>query len=127
VVINPLRVKALLRVEGKSDRADSVTLARLAASFDIRPSNMPDDLQREARTYWRQIDLDKTNEQRLLQRLTAMLIAHGTTVTRVLSNRSQVYLEVLRRIAAGALGSSPVMWSAGASCSSGKPRTATSA
>lgn len=101
VVINPLRVKALLRVEGKSDRADAVTLARLAASFDMRPSNMPDDLQREARTYWRQIDLDKNAEQRILQRLTAMLIAHGTTATRIVSNKSKVYLEVLQRIAAG--------------------------
>ena len=88
-------------MEGKSDRADAVTLARLAASFDMRPSNMPDDLQREARTYWRQIDLDKSAEHRILQRLTAMLTAHGTTVTRLVSNGSKAYLEILRRIAAG--------------------------
>ena len=41
-VINPIVVKALLRVEGKSDKVDAMTLARLAANFDLKKSNMPD-------------------------------------------------------------------------------------
>jgi hypothetical protein len=41
-VINPIVVKSLLRVEGKSDKGDAMTLARLAASFDLKTSNMPD-------------------------------------------------------------------------------------
>ena len=101
VVINPLRVKALLRVEGKSDRADAVTLARLAASFDMRGSNMPDSVQREARTYWRLIDLAADQERRTSQRITAMLIAHGTTITRLVSPSSKVYKEMLRAIIQG--------------------------
>jgi len=35
-------VKSLLCVEGKSDKGDAMTLARLAASFDLKTSNMPD-------------------------------------------------------------------------------------
>jgi transposase len=45
VVINPIVVKSLLRVEGKSDKGDAMTLARLAASFDLKTSNMPDSQQ----------------------------------------------------------------------------------
>ncbi len=43
VVVNPMSVKALLRVEGKSDKRDAATLARIAASFGLRRSNMPDE------------------------------------------------------------------------------------
>jgi transposase len=48
-VINPLTVKSLLRVEGKSDKGDAATLAQLAGSFRLRTSNMPDLLQRRLR------------------------------------------------------------------------------
>jgi transposase len=41
-VFSPIVVKALLRVEGKSDKGDTKTLARLAANFDLKTSNMPD-------------------------------------------------------------------------------------
>ena len=51
IVINPLHVKSLLRVEGKSDKADAATLARLALSFRLKASNVPDSRQRELRTY----------------------------------------------------------------------------
>lgn len=37
-VINPTVVKALFRVEGKSDKGDAMTLARWAANFDLKIS-----------------------------------------------------------------------------------------
>jgi transposase len=55
-VINPIVVKSLLRVEGKSDKGNAMTLARLAASFDLKTSNMPDAQQRELRLIYKRID-----------------------------------------------------------------------
>jgi len=101
IIINPLRVKALLRVEGKSDKADAITLARLAASFRMKGSNMPDSIQREARTYWRIIDLEKKKIRSTKQRITAMLLAHGCTVTRVVSPSSRIYKKIMLGIGKG--------------------------
>jgi len=36
IIVNPMMVKALLKVEGKSDKADSQTLAKLVANFPLR-------------------------------------------------------------------------------------------
>jgi transposase len=55
-VINPMVVKSLLRVEGKSDKGDAITLARLAASFDLHTSNVADSMQREMRLMFRTYD-----------------------------------------------------------------------
>jgi len=76
-MINPLTVKALLRVEGKSDRRDAATLARLAAGFDLRKSNIPDPRQRTLRLLFRQYD-DATQEYvRCSARLGAVLVSAG--------------------------------------------------
>ena len=81
-VINPRLIKALLAVEGKSDKADAFNMARLAMSFQLRVSNMPDKSQKEMRLNLRTLDKDKerrtqlTNSlQSLLQSMVAQFIA----------------------------------------------------
>ena len=74
-VINPLQVKALLRVEGKSDKADAETLALLAATFPLRTSNMPDAQQRQIRDnlrFW-----DKNRRQGAATRQSVQMRLHG--------------------------------------------------
>jgi transposase len=84
-MINPLTVKALLRVEGKSDRRDAATLARLAAGFDLRKSNIPDARQRTLRLLFRQLD-DATKEHiRTNARLGAVLAQCGGVRLRMLA------------------------------------------
>lgn len=48
-LINPLRVKALLKVEGKDDHKDAATLAKLGMSFDLRGSISPSEEQSRLR------------------------------------------------------------------------------
>lgn len=50
VVVNPVRIKALLRAEGKNDRKDAFTLARLALSFDLEGSVQPGGVQAALRS-----------------------------------------------------------------------------
>jgi len=40
VVVNPHRIKAILRVDGKDDVKDAVTLTKLILSFDLKKSPM---------------------------------------------------------------------------------------
>lgn len=98
-MINPLTVKALLRVEGKSDRRDAATLARLAAGFDLRKSNIPDARQRTLRLLFRQYD-DATQEYiRTSARLGAVLVQCGCSLLTVVNG--QVRLRMLAAIADG--------------------------
>jgi hypothetical protein len=85
VVVNPLTIKALLRVEGKSDKRDAATLARLAATFDLRPSNMPDALQQDLRYQFKVYDEAVQSRMRIGNRLSALLIANGCRLTNVIS------------------------------------------
>jgi transposase len=99
-MINPLTVKALLRVEGKSDRRDAATLARLAAGFDLRKSNIPDARQRTLRLLFRQYD-DATQETiRTNARLTAVLAQCGCSLMSVVSP-GPTRLKMLSAIADG--------------------------
>lgn len=59
---------SLLRVEGKTDAADAVTLARLASGFHLRISNMPDEMQTHLRLYLRTHDKTSAHRTRLLIR-----------------------------------------------------------
>lgn len=49
IVVNPVRVKALLRAEGKDDVKDAVTLTKLALSFDIKRSVLAVGIQQQLR------------------------------------------------------------------------------
>ncbi len=72
-VINPFVVKSLLRVEGKSDKGDAMTLARLAASFDLKTSNIPDSQQRELRLLYKRIDAWKAQRTQITNRMNSIL------------------------------------------------------
>lgn len=65
LMVNPLHVKALLRVQGKTDQQDAATLARLAASFELRGSNIPTPEMREIRAHWR--IYDEARQERIRQ------------------------------------------------------------
>ena len=69
-------------MEGKSDKAGAATLARLALSFRLKASNVPNSRQRELRTYVRLIrDADLT-VMRTGQRLQSHLLGAGITLYR---------------------------------------------
>ncbi len=77
LVVNPLAIKALLRVEGKSDQRDAATLARLGATFDLRPSNMPNEEQTRLRYLFKVYDQAVATRMMISNRLGAVLTAHG--------------------------------------------------
>lgn len=81
-VINPRLIKALLAVEGKSDKADAANLARMAAHFRMRTSNMPDEMQMEIRMNLRKWDADKVARTRESNALRAMMTAYGVPIFR---------------------------------------------
>lgn len=87
-VINPMLIKSLLRVEGKSDKGDAATLARLAASFNLRVSNMPDSQQRMIRLCLRGLDALKNERTRITNRTNSALTAAGVTVFRLIDLNS---------------------------------------
>ena len=81
-ILNPVTVKALLAVEGKSDKADAINMARLAAHFRLRTSNMPDDMQREIRMNLRKWDADKAARTRASNSLRSLLTAYRVPIFR---------------------------------------------
>jgi transposase len=97
-VINPIVVKSLLRVEGKSDKGDAMTLARLAASFDLKTSNMPDSQQRELRLFYKRIDTLKTLRTQTTNRTNSILTAHGFTVFRLVPLNSVTGYHMLQAV-----------------------------
>lgn len=97
-VINPIVVKSLLRVEGKSDKGDAMTLARLAASFDLKTSNMPDVQQRELRLAFKRLDVWKAQRTQLTNRANSTLTGYGFTVFRLVPINSTSGLRILQGI-----------------------------
>ncbi len=81
-ILNPMTIKALLAVEGKSDKADAINMARLAAHFRLRTSNMPDDMQREIRMNLRKWDADKAARTRASNSLRSLLTAYRVPIFR---------------------------------------------
>lgn len=97
-VINPLLVKSLLRVEGKSDKGDAMTLARLAASFDLKTSNMPDSQQRELRLQYKRLDACKTQRTQITNRANGVLTGYGFTVFRLVPINSATGFRIIQAV-----------------------------
>ena len=97
-VINPQVVKSLLRVEGKSDKGDAMSLARLAASFALKTSNMPDSQQRELRLMFKRIDVRKVQRTQLTNCTNGTLTAHGFTVFRMVPINSSAGMKIMQAI-----------------------------
>lgn len=97
-VINPIVVKSLLRVEGKSDKGDAMTLARLAASFELKTSNMPDSQQRELRLLFKRIDALKTHRTQITNRTNSILTGYGFTVFRLVPINSPTGFHILQAV-----------------------------
>lgn len=98
LVINPIVVKSLLRVEGKSDKGDAMTLARLASSFALKTSNMPDQPQRELRLLFKRIDAWKVACTQTTNRANSILTGCGFTVFRLVSINSPGGLKMFQAI-----------------------------
>jgi transposase len=96
LVVNPLTIKALLRVEGKSDKRDAATLAWLGATFDLRPSNMPDGLQQELRYQFKIYDEALQARVRLGNRLNAHLVSNGCRLCQVVGRRGDLRDTLIR-------------------------------
>lgn len=97
-IINPLSVSSLLKVEGKNDKADAITLARLAASFSLRLSNMPDPIQRQIRLYQRNLDKVKRRRTQVINYAQALLTSYGCNVFRSTKLNSVSGLGLIRGI-----------------------------
>ena len=97
-VINPMVVKSLLRVEGKSDKGDAMTLARLAASFDLKTSNMPDNQQRELRLLYKRIDAWKMQRTQITNRANSILTGCGFTVFRLVPINSSTGFKIIQAV-----------------------------
>jgi transposase len=97
-LINPLVVKSLLRVEGKSDKGDAMTLARLAASFDLKTSNMPDNQQRELRLLYKRIDAWKMQRTQITNRANGILTGCGFTVFRLVPINSSTGFKIIQAV-----------------------------
>ena len=97
-VINPLVVKSLLRVEGKSDKGDAMTLARLAASFDLKTSNMPDSQQRELRLLFKRVDAWKVQRTQITNRANGVLTGVGFTVFRLVPMNTATGLRIIQAV-----------------------------
>lgn len=100
-VINPIMVKSLLRVEGKSDKGDAMTLARLAASFDLKTSNMPDSQQRELRLWFKRIDAWKVQRMQATSRANGILTGYGFTVFRLVPINTPSGIRILQAVIEG--------------------------
>jgi transposase len=100
-VINPLYVKALLRVEGKTDAADAVTLAKLAGDFSLRISNMPDRMQNHIRLVTRGYDMYSDSLRQTSNRLIALFTQAGITIYRKIGLRSVSGLAIAKALANG--------------------------
>lgn len=94
-IINPLLVSALLKVEGKNDKADARTLSRLAANFDLKTSNMPDPLQRHIRMYLRSLDQHIRRRTQITNRINSTLTAHGCNVFRATKVNSKSGISII--------------------------------
>lgn len=54
-----------------------MTLARLAARFDLKTSNMPDSQQRELRLPFKRIDAWKVQRTQITNRINRILTGYG--------------------------------------------------
>jgi transposase len=102
VCVNPLSIQALLRANGaKTDKNDSVTLARCGAMFPrLSWSNMPDRWQREVRLHLRIMDEAAARRMQCSLRLAAQMRQHGVDVGEFGGYQSQSRWRVLRLLRA---------------------------
>lgn len=91
----------LLRVEGKTDAADAVTLARLASGFHLRISNMPDEMQTHLQLYLRTHDKTSAHRTRLLNQTMNILTQYGVMLYRLIHLNSFSGMAILFAIAMG--------------------------
>ncbi len=100
-ILNPLLVSALLKVEGKNDKGDARTLARLAANFDLKTSNMPDPIQRHIRMFLRSLDKEKARRTQITNRINSTLTANGCNLYRATKVNSKSGISMLQAIIDG--------------------------
>jgi transposase len=72
-IINPLLVSSLLKTLGKNDAKDAMNLAQLALNFQLKTSNMPDEMMKEVRFHFRSLDKVKVYRTSLTNNLHAIL------------------------------------------------------
>jgi hypothetical protein len=75
-----------------------MTLARLAASFDLKTSNMPDSQQRELRLLFKRIDAWKTQRTQVTNRANGILTGYGFTVFRLVPINSPAGFQILQAV-----------------------------
>lgn len=75
-----------------------MTLARLAANFDLKTSNMPDSQQRELRLLFKRIDTWKQQRTQVTNRANGTLTGQGFTVFRLVRINGPAGLHILQAI-----------------------------
>jgi len=73
----------------------AMTLARLAASFDLKTSNMPDMHQRELRLLFKRIDAWKVQRTQITNRANGILTGLGFAVFRLVPINSPTGFQIL--------------------------------
>lgn len=100
-ILNPAKISKLLKVEGKNDKADARNIAMLAASFDLKVSNMPDLVQRRIRENTHSLDKLKQTRTQLSNRINTKLTAYGCNVFRKTKVNSKSGLAIIQAIFEG--------------------------
>ncbi len=84
VVVNPHRIKAILRVDGKDDVKDAVTLTKLVLSFDLKKSVLAVGGQKRLRKALRMKRKLVDNRTQISNRIGSLLTENGIPLPNVI-------------------------------------------
>lgn len=101
IVVNPTRIKALLRAEGKDDVKDSVTLTKLALSFDLHRSHIATGVRKELRKLLRIKRKLIHNRTQVTNRIGSILTENSVPLPNVMKINSVSGLAFCRAISQG--------------------------
>lgn len=84
IMVNPLRIKAILRADGKDDVKDSITLTKLVLSFDLKKSVLAVGGQKRLRTVLRMKRKLINNRTQVSNRIGSLLTENNLPLPNVI-------------------------------------------
>jgi len=101
VVVNPHRIKAILRVDGKDDVKDAVTLTKLILSFDLKKSVLAVGPQKELRKVLRMKRKLIDNRTQVSNRIGSLLTENSVPLPNVIKVMTVSGRDICHAIAQG--------------------------
>lgn len=101
VVVNPHRIKAILRADGKDDVKDAITLTKLVLSFDLKKSVLAVGGQKRLRKALRMKRKLVDNRTQISNRIGSLLIENGIPLPNVVKVMTISGRAMCRAIAQG--------------------------